>query len=91
MFYINLHGRFIKRPYKQKTKNDMEELKFKTTLKCGGCEEKVTPGLNAIDEIEEWDVDLDSADKILTVFATKNVEDKIIEAVEKVGFEIEKL
>ncbi|HLW29967.1 MAG TPA: heavy-metal-associated domain-containing protein [Brumimicrobium sp.] len=69
----------------------MEELRFKTTLKCGGCEEKVTPGLNAIDEIEEWDVDLDSPDKILTVFATKDVEDKIIEAVEKVGFEIEKI
>lgn len=69
----------------------MEELKFKTTLKCGGCEEKVTPGLNAIDEIEEWDVDLDSADRILTVVMTKNVEDRIIEAVEKVGFEITKI
>ena len=69
----------------------MEELRFKTTLKCGGCEEKVTPGLNAIDEVEEWDVDLDSEDKILTVYATKNVEDQIIEVVEKLGFEIERL
>jgi copper chaperone len=69
----------------------MEELRFKTTLKCDGCEEKITPGLNAIDEVEEWDVDLDSEDKILTVVVTKNVEDKIIEAVEKVGFEITKI
>ncbi len=69
----------------------MEELRFKTTLKCGGCEEKVTPGLNAIDEVEEWDVDLDSEDKILTVIATKDVSDKIIAVVENVGFEAEKL
>jgi len=69
----------------------MKELKFKTTLKCGGCEEKVTPGLNAINEIEEWDVDLDHPDKILTVYATEDIEDKIIEAVEKVGFELERL
>ena len=69
----------------------MKELKFKTTLKCGGCEEKVTPGLNAINESEEWDVDLDHPDKILTVYATEDIEDKIIEAVEKVGFELERL
>lgn len=66
----------------------MEELRFKTTLKCGGCEEKVTPGLNAISEVEEWDVDLDSEDKILSVMATKDVSPQIIEVVEKVGFEI---
>ncbi|WP_107040175.1 heavy-metal-associated domain-containing protein [Brumimicrobium mesophilum] len=69
----------------------MEELRFKTTLKCGGCEEKVTPGLNAINEVEEWDVDLESQDKILTVSATKDISSQIIEAVEKVGFEISKL
>lgn len=69
----------------------MEELRFKTTLKCSGCEEKVTPGLNAIDEVEEWDVDLDSEDKVLTVIATKDVSDKIIAVVENVGFEAEKL
>ena len=69
----------------------MEELRFKTTLKCGGCEDKVAPGLNAIDEVEEWDVDLESEDKILTVIATKNIEDKIIEAIKNVGFEIERI
>ncbi len=51
----------------------MEELRFKTTLKCGGCEEKVAPGLNAIDEVEEWDVDLDSDEsmnpkKLMTIW-----------------------
>lgn len=69
----------------------MKELKFKTTLKCGGCEEKVTPGLNAINEIEKWEVDLASDEKTLTVKASKDVADEVIEAVEKVGFEIEKI
>lgn len=69
----------------------MKELKFKTSLKCGGCEEKVTPGLNAIDAIEEWKVDLESADKTLTVKASKDVSKEVKSAVEKVGFEIESI
>lgn len=69
----------------------MKELKFKTTLKCGGCEEKVTPGLNAINAIEKWEVDLESDEKALTVKASKDVSGEVIEAVEKVGFEIEKI
>jgi len=69
----------------------MKELKFKTSLKCGGCEEKVTPGLNAIDAIKEWKVDLESADKTLTVKASKDVSKEVKSAVEKVGFEIESI
>lgn len=64
----------------------MEELKFKTTLSCGGCESKVRPGLNAIEGIEKWEVDLASADKILTVKATKDVKAEVLEAIEAVGF-----
>ncbi|PKR80229.1 heavy metal-associated protein [Brumimicrobium salinarum] len=67
----------------------MKELKFKTTLKCGGCEEKVTPGLNAIEAIKEWNVDLESTQKTLTVKADKDVSKEVKAAVEKVGFEIE--
>ena len=69
----------------------MEEFKFKTTLKCEGCEEKVTEGLNAIDEIEEWEVDLESADKTLTVTASADVEDKIRAVFEAKGFEAVKV
>ncbi|RFC54071.1 heavy-metal-associated domain-containing protein [Brumimicrobium aurantiacum] len=69
----------------------MKTLKFKTTLKCGGCEEKVTPGINNIEAIKEWDIDFGSDDKILTINASIDVSKEVINAVEKVGFEIEQI
>lgn len=45
----------------------METLKFKTNIKCGGCIATVTPFLDKIPEISKWEVDTNSADKILTV------------------------
>lgn len=69
----------------------MNELKFKTTLKCNGCKDKIAPDMNAIEEIEKWEIDFDSADKILTVFSPKNIESKITEIVEKAGFKLEKI
>lgn len=69
----------------------MEELKFKTTLKCGGCEEKITEGLNAIEEIEQWEVDLDSAEKTLTITASENVEAKVKAVFKAKGFEAVKV
>ncbi|MBW7869003.1 MAG: cation transporter [Brumimicrobium sp.] len=69
----------------------MKELKFKTSLSCGGCKNKITPGMDAIEGIDNWDVDLESADKILTVTSENDVEKEVINAVEKVGFVIEKV
>lgn len=69
----------------------MEELKFKTTLKCGGCKDKITPGMNAIEGIEKWDVEYGNPRSILTVNASKNVEEQVKAAVEKVGFEAERI
>ena len=69
----------------------MKTLKFKTTLKCGGCKEKVTPGINNIEAIKEWDVDFGSDDKILTINASIDVSKEVINAVEKVGFKIEQI
>lgn len=69
----------------------MKEIKFKTSLSCGGCTSKITPGMDAITEIEKWEVDLASDDKILTVTANADVESKVIEVVEAVGFEIERV
>ncbi len=69
----------------------MEELKFKTTLKCGGCKDKITPGMNAIEGIENWDVEYSSPKSVLTVKASKkNVEEQVKNAVEKAGFELER-
>jgi len=69
----------------------MEELNFKTTIKCTGCLEKVTPELNSTDGIEEWKVNLDNPDKILSVKSKNATESAIMEAVKRKGFEIERI
>ena len=45
----------------------MDTIQFKTNIKCSGCIAKVTEILNATAGEDNWEVDLQSADKILTV------------------------
>ena len=45
----------------------MEAVKFNTNIKCAGCIAKVTPFLNQVEEIEDWRVDTNNPDKILTI------------------------
>lgn len=63
----------------------METLKFKTNIKCGGCIATVTPFLNADKNIENWQVDLESADRILTV-ETDQPATEIADLVKKAGY-----
>ncbi len=44
-------------------------LKFKTTLKCGGCKATITPFLDEAKGIDKWELDLEHPDRILTVYA----------------------
>ena len=68
----------------------MDILKFKTSIKCGGCLSQVTPSLNEAVGQDNWQVDLAAPDKVLTVRASeKEVEAKVIEAVEKAGFKVQ--
>jgi copper chaperone len=69
----------------------MEEMKFKTTIKCTGCLDKVTPHLNETQGIDDWEVDLKNPDKILTVKVQNASEEDVVKAVKKVGFEIERM
>lgn len=69
----------------------MEQLKFKTSIKCTGCLDKVTPQLNNTHGIENWEVDLKNPDKVLTVNAQDASEEDVVKAVKKVGFEIERI
>ncbi len=62
--------------------------RFKTNINCSSCIRSVTNFINDIEGIEEWDVDTDNPDKILTVSGVVVTED-IIEAVEDAGFDIE--
>ena len=66
-------------------------MKFKTTIKCTGCLDKVTPHLNETQGIDDWEVDLKNPDKVLTVKVQNASEEDVVKAVKKVGFEIERM
>ncbi len=65
------------------------ELKFKTSINCGGCVARVKPLLNDVAGIEQWSVDTDNPDKILTVKLNGAAEDEVVNTVKKAGFTIE--
>jgi len=69
----------------------MATLQFKTNINCGGCIARVTPRLNEVKGISSWKVDTDNPDKILTVESESLSYEPIIEAVKKVGFNIQPL
>lgn len=74
--------------------NKMENNKiyqFKTNINCGGCLATVTPFLNEIKGLSDWEVDTTNKDKILTVKTAEISEQQIIEVVQKAGFKIELL
>ena len=68
-----------------------QELKFKTNINCGNCVARVKPFLDKVEGISNWSVDTDNPDKILTVESLGATSDQIIDAVENVGFDIEKV
>lgn len=68
----------------------METKKFKTNIKCSGCLATVTPHLNEAVGEAKWNVDISDPSKILSVPGDTN-ESKIVEAVQKAGFKIEKV
>jgi len=68
----------------------MTTLKFKTNINCGGCVSTVTPFLNGVDGITEWEVDTNNKDKVLTVVMDTATEQDVIEWVQKAGFKIER-
>jgi copper chaperone len=69
----------------------MKTHKFKTTIKCTGCLEKVTPFLNEKLPPEEWNVDIYTPAKILTVQSDKVSAEDIEQKVKEAGFGIERI
>ena len=67
----------------------MESLKFKTTVKCGGCIQAITPHLNKVDEIKIWNVDLADPDRLLTVEGENLDPSRIITALQQAGYKAE--
>ena len=65
------------------------EFKFKTNLNCGGCVAKVKNDLDNNVTIAHWEVDINNADKILTVISNGITPENIIEIIQNKGFKIE--
>ncbi len=62
---------------------------FKTNINCGGCIAKVTPFLDEVKGISNWNVDTENKNKILTVVSDGITESEVIDTVQKAGFKIE--
>ena len=67
----------------------METLKFKTNIKCSGCIATVTPYLDDLTEIKNWEVDTVHPDKILTVASENASSESIISKLKEVGYSAE--
>ncbi|MBO0951025.1 copper chaperone [Fibrella forsythiae] len=66
----------------------METLNFKTNLTSGNDIEAVTLNLNAIEQVDGWNVDTTSPDNLLTVQTTDNrIADLVKQAIMKAGFQ----
>jgi copper chaperone len=69
----------------------MKTFKFKTNIKCAGCLAKVSAHLNETAGEDNWEVDINTPEKTLTVAANDVAESAIILAVNKAGFQAEKI
>lgn len=69
----------------------MKTHRFKTTIQCGGCIEKVTPFLNELVPREAWNVDTSGPDRVLTVRSDTVRAEDIEEKVRQAGYGIERL
>lgn len=69
----------------------METLKLKTNINCSGCVAKVTPSLNETIGENNWQVDTENPNKILTFSGTEVNKDEVIRAVKKAGFKAEEV
>jgi copper chaperone CopZ len=69
----------------------MKKLQFKTNIKCDGCVASVTPHLNALEGIQNWEVDIKNPDKILTVETEDVSFEEVKQAVNAAGFKADNL
>lgn len=69
----------------------MKKLQFKTNIKCGGCLATVTPHLNTLEGVQNWNVDLNNPDKILTIESEQVSYEQVKQAVNAAGFKAESL
>lgn len=64
-------------------------IKFKTNIKCLGCVAAVTPALNETVGQDNWSVDLQSADRVLTVQVEDDAREPVVAALAAAGYKAE--
>lgn len=69
----------------------MERVQFKTNINCGSCVRAVTGFLADVPNINDWKVDTENPDKMLTVEGNDVRVKEITDAVEEAGFNIQLL
>lgn len=67
------------------------EIKFKSNIKCAGCIANVKPILDGLSDVRNWQVDILTPNKILTVMGNEGVEEKVINAIKAAGYTLEKI
>ncbi|NCT93311.1 MAG: heavy metal transport/detoxification protein [Chitinophagaceae bacterium] len=68
----------------------MENLQFKTNIKCSGCIAKSTPFLDKAVGNGNWNVDVQNPSKILTITSQHTVKrEDVIKAVQEAGYTAE--
>jgi copper chaperone CopZ len=69
----------------------MKKYQYKTNIMCGSCIAKVSPVLNEIAGENNWNVDLKDPKRILTVSSNSDNENKIVTALQKIGYKAEEI
>jgi len=69
----------------------MKTIALKTNINCGGCVASVTPFLNEAVGENNWKVDTQNPDKVLTVDGDALTEQRVIQAVKKAGFKAQRV
>jgi hypothetical protein len=69
----------------------MKIARFKTTIKNKEIAAIIGPFLDSEDTISQWDVDMESTDKILSVSGTGNLSEIVNRVSDYAGFEAEML
>lgn len=68
----------------------MEERRYRTSAKCNGCVSAIAGKLDEIMGREDWNIDLKSPDRVLTV-KSNVAEEEIVSRVKGLGFKIERI
>ncbi|MBS1951672.1 MAG: hypothetical protein OJF59_001681 [Cytophagales bacterium] len=68
----------------------METTKFKTNINCSGCIARATDALNNAAGKDNWTVDTNNPNKILTI-NNAGTKAEVVRAVQNLGFKIEEI